>query len=297
MNYNLERLAAEISNLVEEELIKMGLLYRLFYRAKSTHSIEKKQEIKKYSASIKDKKMQDLVGIRVALYFADDVEIVRETLKRKFEFVDETVDISLTTEFKPTRINLIFRFGEYHTNEINDTAKATYPFIDNTFEIQLRTVLSEGWHEVDHDLRYKCQEDWHEHKDLERTFNGVFAGLETSDWSTLMIFEKLSHRHYKSKSWQAMLRTKFRLRLDGGSLDTQIAELLNKDNNLAKKLYRIDRDIFLKELVLRNLKIPFTLSNLIYACNCMFIGDKKLYDLTPKAFLGNKALNKIKVPA
>lgn len=296
MNYNLERLAAEISNLVEEELIKMGLLYRLFYRAKSSNSIEKKQEIKKYATANRDKKMQDLVGIRVALYFADDVEIVRETLKGKFDFVDETVDISETTEFKPTRINLIFRFGNDHTNEINDTAKTTYPFIDNTFEIQLRTVLSEGWHEVDHDLRYKCQDDWDEHKDLERTFNGVFAGLETSDWSTLMIFEKLSYRHYKSKSWQAMLRTKFRLRLDDGHLDSKVEELLNKDNKLAKKLYRIDRDIFLKEIVLRNIKIPFTLSNLIYACNCIFIGNKELYNLSPKVFLDNKALNELRNP-
>lgn len=294
MNYNLDRLAGEISNLVEEELIKMGLLYRLFYRAKTAKSIEKKQETKKYSALTKEKKMQDLVGIRVALYFADDVDIVRETLKGKFNFVDETVDVSETTEFKPTRVNLIFRFDEDHTNEINDTAKATYPFIDNTFEIQLRTVLSEGWHEVDHDLRYKCQDDWNEHKDLERTFNGVFAGLETSDWSTLMIFEKLSYRHYKSKSWQAMLRTKFRLRLDDGHLDPEVAELLNSNNQLAKTLYRIDRDTFLREIVLRNLKIPFTLSNLIYACNCMFIGDKGLYSLTPKVFLDNEALNQLK---
>jgi ppGpp synthetase/RelA/SpoT-type nucleotidyltranferase len=272
----------------------MGLLYRLFFRAKAANSIEKKQEVKKYSTLSNKKKMQDLVGIRVALYFADDVEIVRETLKGKFDFVDETVDISETTEFKPTRINLIFRFGKDHTNEINDTARAIYPYIDNTFEIQLRTILSEGWHEVDHDLRYKCQGDWDEHKDLERTFNGVFAGLETSDWSTLMIFEKLSHRHYKNKSWQAMLRTKFRLRLQDGHLESKIVDLLNIDNNLAKKLYRIDRNILLKELILRNVKIPFSLSNLVYACNCMFIGDKELYNLTPKVFLGNKALNKLK---
>ncbi|MBK7959276.1 MAG: hypothetical protein IPK03_14995 [Bacteroidetes bacterium] len=27
--------------------------------------------------------------------------------------------------------------------------------VDSTFEVQLRTILSEGWHEIDHDLRYK----------------------------------------------------------------------------------------------------------------------------------------------
>ncbi len=294
MNYNLDRLASETSNAVEEELIKMGLLYRLFYRAKSSNSIESKQKIKNYSEKDNQKKLQDLVGIRVALYFADDVTIVKEMLRKKFKFVDETIDISETTEFKPTRINLIFRFGEDHTNEINDTIKTNYPFIDNTFEIQLRTVLSEGWHEVDHDLRYKCQSDWDDHKDLERTFNGVFAGLETSDWSTLMIFEKLSYRHYKNKSWQAMLRSKFRLRLEDGIIDTGLVKLLNEDKLLAKKLYRIDRDLFLKEIVLRNLKIPYTLSNLIYACNCIFIGNEKIYELTPTIFLENKALNKLK---
>ena len=48
---------------------------------------------------------------------------------------------------------------ERHTEELQkelsnvDINEFDAALIDNTYEIQLRTVLSEGWHEVEHDLR------------------------------------------------------------------------------------------------------------------------------------------------
>ena len=124
---------------------------------------------------------------------------------------------------------------------MKDTVFKKYPFIDNTFEVQLRTVLSEGWHEIDHDLRYKCRSDWEGHNDLERVFNGVFAGLETSDWSNLMVFEKLSYRHYKDSKWEAMFRTKFRVRLKDSILQDKLKSILNSDKAIGKSLFRVER--------------------------------------------------------
>lgn len=63
--------------------------------------------------------------------------------------------------FMPTRLNLIFRMDDFCSRELVNVLKdidgIDSSLIDCTYEIQLRTVLSEGWHEVEHDLRYKCR--------------------------------------------------------------------------------------------------------------------------------------------
>lgn len=71
--------------------------------------------------------------------------------------------------------------------------------IDNTYEVQIRTILSEGWHEVEHDLRYKCKEEWNEFKEESRLLNGIYATLESSEWSMLTLFDRLSYSQYKIK--------------------------------------------------------------------------------------------------
>ena len=81
MNFNLERLSSEISESIQEPLIRMGMVYRIFHRHKTEDSISKKQLDKNYSSIETEDKMQDLIGIRITLYFADDIELVRETLK------------------------------------------------------------------------------------------------------------------------------------------------------------------------------------------------------------------------
>ncbi|WP_202796549.1 hypothetical protein, partial [Thermophagus xiamenensis] len=63
--------------------------------------------------------------------------------------------------------------------------------IDNTFEVQLRTILSEGWHEVDHSLRYKCKDDWKDYPDQERLLNGIYAALETNDSTLKSLFREI----------------------------------------------------------------------------------------------------------
>jgi hypothetical protein len=47
MNHSLERLASEVGEYVDETLIRIGVIYRLFYRAKDSISIDKKQSKKK----------------------------------------------------------------------------------------------------------------------------------------------------------------------------------------------------------------------------------------------------------
>jgi hypothetical protein len=181
---------------------------------------------------------------------------------------------------------------ENHAMEIQDTVIQIFKYIDTTYEVQLRTVLSEGWHEVEHDLRYKCQDDWTDHDDISHIFNGVYASLVTSDWSILSIFEKLAYHHYKSQNWAAMIRNKFRLRFIEGDLDSRIISILNDEKDTAKDLFRIDRNDFMKKIFIDSLRIPLTLSNLIFLLNAYYLKIDRITKIAPDYILSNKKLYK-----
>ena len=156
--------------------------------------------------------------------------------------------------------------------------------MDFTFEVtSYRTVLSEGWHEVEHDLRYQCKDDWTDHNDLSRALNGIFASLETADWSMLKLFEELSYRHYKSQEWSQMIRTKFRFR-SNFQLSHNVNQVISK-NQLRKKLYRLDRDDYLMKVLKQNIDLPVTLDNIVYICNALYLECSELTEITPTIVL------------
>lgn len=78
--------------------------------------------------------------------------------------------------------------------------------MDNTFELQLRTILSEGWHEIDHSLRYKSQADWLDYPENERLLNGIYASLETNDIALKNLFNELSYKHFKNRNWEGLIK-------------------------------------------------------------------------------------------
>jgi putative GTP pyrophosphokinase len=290
MNPSLDRLARDVSQEIDEELQRSGILYRIFSRSKTTSSIEKKLAFKNYQNT--NKLMQDILGVRIAVYFADDLPIIYHILRSKPNYVDEMIDEPEETVFKPSRVNLIFRMNPEKAQEIIDSVVRKYTFVDTTYEVQLRTVLSEGWHEVEHDLRYKCPDDWNGNSDLARTFNGVYASLVTNDWSILAIFEQLAYRNYKARNWTAMLRNRFRLRFTDERVREEIVSLLNSDLDLAKSIFRIDRGDLLRKIITDGVRVPLSLSNLVFVINAYYIKDSRLKKLTPEILIGNNKLFK-----
>lgn len=274
---NIQRIAKEVTQLIEEDLQRVGLLYRIFYRCKHENSVKKKINTKNYNGE--NTFLRDSIGIRVNFYFVDDLDIIFKYLLKKLEgyYVEKTVDQISTTEFKPTRVNLVFRLNEHQTKEFRDVVNDKT--IDNTFEIQLRTVLSEGWHEVDHDMRYKCNSDWEGHKDLSRYFNGILASLETSDYSILGLFDQLGYRHYQSGNWKGILRTKFRLRIQDDS-NVDVGNMLKLDKELMKNIYKVDREDFVNRLLDLNYNFPITFTNVILVLNHFYWkrADLKKYE-------------------
>lgn len=263
---------------IEQELNRLGLLFRVFSRAKTSLSIDEKIKLKgegHYSQA--GKKIQDLYGIRIALYFPDDLKIAQKAIAKLYTFISQEVDVTNITQFEATRCNFIFKLPQEIVND--SQVLRSNKLVDETFEVQFRTILSEGWHEVEHDLRYKCKSDWNNHNDLSRALNGIFASLETSEWGMMRLFEDLAYRHYKSREWAPMLRNKFRLRT-GNELTQALEDIINKDD-IGKKLYRLNRVKLILKILNGNINIPININSLVYIANYYFIKDSRISDIMP----------------
>lgn len=154
--------------------------------------------------------------------------------------------------------------------------------IDNTYEVQIRTILSEGWHEVEHDLRYKCKEEWDEFKEESRLLNGIYATLESSEWSMLTLFDRLSYSQYKNKVWNSMLRNKMRVRFADKGLSEELCEYLSNNNNTAKLLYRANRTKILKLVMEKGFAYPLTYDTVLHLINHIIVKDKMLANFEDK---------------
>ena len=107
----------DLCNFLREKLDKAGFYYRITYRVKSKDSILNKLLAKDYGREgsiYHDKKLQDLVGIRIILYFGDDIHAVKQLLDTLFttEGEWETTEASVY-EFRARKVNGIFKIPEY----------------------------------------------------------------------------------------------------------------------------------------------------------------------------------------
>jgi len=67
---------------IEMYLQKAGLYFRIFGRIKSPASIAEKIKRKGYCKT--GGHMQDLIGIRIALYFSDDVSLCQKIIEKYY---------------------------------------------------------------------------------------------------------------------------------------------------------------------------------------------------------------------
>lgn len=293
-NPGLKNILKHIQDEILSEIDRIGIHCRVHARIKERDSLKDKIESKetqngKGYYSKDGKKVQDFCGFRITTYFIEDVKLLWDIFERKYEKVGEAndrIDKENFKVFEPVHKNMICRMNETDSNTLNELKLATsddeFLLIDNTFEIQFRTTLSEGWHEIDHALRYKCKSDWEDFIEAERMLNGIYATLETSDNALKSLFEDLSYQHYKKHSWEAMLRTKFRLKFIKEHLDYDICEILNQNNDLAKSIFRIDRENVITKIALSKLHIPLSFSNLVYLLNYIELKNPEIENLQPQ---------------
>lgn len=284
-DYGIELIEKKLKDQLLNELNRASLLFRLHSRIKDNASIIEKIERKAYDPQ--GKLMQDLIGFRVTTYFNDDISIVVSICQKLFIPIELVYDEPEPEVFRPLRKNMICRLPEDLKEILSDlkNTKSGYECIDSTFEIQFRTTLSEGWHEIDHNLRYKCKHDWTDLKEEGRMLNGIYAALETSDQTLRALFEDISYEHFKNKRWQALIRNKFRLRFFNHPLREEIISILDKDENLGKEIFKINRESVIRKYLNSNMIFPITFDSLIFFINYFFTKNEVLHDLTPEILL------------
>lgn len=280
-----EHIIKEIENRLKDNLSHCGFMFHIFSRVKSTESINIKLRKKAELYRQEGKKMQDFLALRITLYFSDDVEIVHQYLKSMPNFLDESVDTAEVDRFCPKRLNLILRVPEKFKQEMNLAISQTEykDLIDDTYEIQIRTILSEGWHEVEHDLRYKCKEEWEDFNEESRLLNGIYATLESAEWSMLTLFDRLAYSHYKKENWNCMMRNKMRIRFADKSLSEETINYLNENKAVAKSLFRVNRSNVMKLMMEKGFRFPLTYDTMLHLLNHLGVSDKKLALLADKA--------------
>lgn len=233
----------DLLNIIEDKLKTAGFYYRIAYRVKTADSIEDKLIYKDYrraGTENEDKKMQDLIGVRILLYFADDVDICKDLLDTLFAEpgVWETTETT-EYEFRAMKVNGIFKLPAYLAKTIVNPV--LYDYIDDTFEVQVRTNSFEGWHEIEHDLRYKGSVFGVGNGVLARRMNSILATFELCDDSLVKIIEDLGHQHYKDHRWGDMVRCHYRVKMNNDLMSPELVEVFDSDTDLAKVFYKFPR--------------------------------------------------------
>lgn len=282
-----------IKDRVEAKLGRTGLLYRIYSRIKEKGSINEKIDRKGYRNN--GKLLQDVIGIRIMTYFTEDINILAHYFSSLFTIVSYEHDSMQVNQFSPVRLNMVCRMEGESLKEFQtwkNKYKESFRYIDSTFEIQIRTTLSEGWHEIEHTMRYKCKEEWDSLENESRFLNGIHATLETSDKTLFSLFDEISYQHYKNKNWMGMLRNKYRLRFEMEHLSDEITEILDNNSECAKQVYKVERSEIIYQFIQNNLHLPITFNNIIYLSNHLYVLNEDLARITPPDIINE--FNKIK---
>lgn len=229
-----------LESILREKLDNFGFYYRMFSRIKTGESLEQKLSAERYKRD-PDKKIKDLFGIRILLYYQDDIEVCKAILEDMLINTRWKQSESDTNTFDATKNNGTFLLPGFVQNVVLPEIEGLR--IDPTFEIQIRTVFFEGWHEAEHDMRYKEQQIWKDFPKESRKLNSVLATLEMCDQYMVTLFDDVGHDFYKKGNWGQMIQYKYRLRTVNGGLDPELEQCITGE--IAKRIFKMDKKDFI----------------------------------------------------
>lgn len=281
MNRTLQDISDRLTSELTTRLNRSGLMFRLFSRVKTLGSIEHKMKNKGELYRSGKEMIRDIIGLRVVVYFTDDVDVLSFYFSCS-DVVKRSVDELGTSTFCPQRLNLTRMLPENMVEDFKKAIPEEYaPYIDSTYEIQIRTIFSEGWHEVEHDLRYKCKKDWEGCEDYSRILNGLIASLETSEWNMKALFSDMAYRNLRQLNYRAMLRNKMHLRIKGDDFSPMVLDYLNQHSSFVESVYQVDRMIVLLTLLNHSIPLELNYDNLLFLMNRIEMMDEEFMALEP----------------
>ena len=253
-------------------------MFRIFSRVKTESSLKHKLEVKYADKKVK---IQDMIGIRIVTYFHDDIDALA-LYYSVGDVVKKSIDELDSSTFRPQRLNITSRIPADMVEEFKTALPENYrDCIEPTYEVQIRTVFSEGWHEVEHDLRYKCKEDWEGCESYSRALNGVIATLETAEWNMKAIFAEMARHNFSHSDYTAMLRNKFRLKFKSEKLSGCLDDHLRANTHLAEAALNTDRLIVICTLLTHKADFNLTYDNLFFLINRIEMMDFDLMAMEP----------------
>lgn len=279
MQNPLEKIASQLTSEISDSLSRCGLMFRIFCRVKTESSLRHKLEVKYADKKVK---IQDMIGIRIVTYFQDDVDALA-LYYSVGDVVKKSIDELDSSTFRPQRLNITSRIPADLTEEFVSALPEQFKdCIEPTYEVQIRTVFSEGWHEVEHDLRYKCKEDWRGCETYSRALNGVIATLETAEWNMKTLFAEMARHNFSHSDYTAMLRNKFRLKFKSEKLSATLDEYLKDNKHLAEAALNTDRLIVICTLLTHKADFHLTYDNLFFLINRIEMMDSDLMAMEPE---------------
>lgn len=120
--------------------------------------------------------ISDLVGIRIVCLYEDQIALLSEMLQQHFKILDITDKISSVESTEE-----VFGYKGLHMDlTLNDEMASLtkyLPYADNSFEVQIRSLIQDAWSVLDHKIKYKKSIPI----DLKRRINILSALFELAD--------------------------------------------------------------------------------------------------------------------
>jgi ppGpp synthetase/RelA/SpoT-type nucleotidyltranferase len=120
--------------------------------------------------------ISDLIGIRIVCLYEDQISAVSEVLHRHFKILDVT---DKTSALESTEDS--FGYKGLHMDLALDDEMASQPkylpYVDLSFEVQIRSLVQDAWSVLDHKIKYKKSIPI----DLKRRINVLSALFELAD--------------------------------------------------------------------------------------------------------------------
>lgn len=184
-----------VSSLLKSFLTSSGIpYYTIEYRSKNVDSlrekIQRKRVLGKHYSKLDD--ITDLVGVRVILFFSDDVPRVRDIIKH--EFADTPQQIKYETESNKRKKNVGYE-AEHQLVQLSARRAQLNEykrFNGLICEIQIKSVLQHAWAEIEHDIGYKpkLKENDLERSEIRKLFKKNAQLLKKVDEQFVTIREK-----------------------------------------------------------------------------------------------------------
>lgn len=159
-----ENVARRARDLIDAELGKEGVKGAVTHRAKSIDRLEAKcrqrdaRTGKAYgSVDAIFEDIVDLAGVRIALYFPSDGDIVASIISRIFDVIGDPKVFPDVAKERPGDPRFSGYAGKHFRVRFKDAAlsSADKRYANAKIEIQIASVFMHGWSEVEHDLVYK----------------------------------------------------------------------------------------------------------------------------------------------